>query len=424
MGSSNGLPPGYIGPNQNQVDQANQQSVQDQRNAVAQNFQIAQNSAKNYNPSAGTGSAVPGMPNYYYDESGNVVKGAPSAQNASNTQKKSAGQAPDWNSAEDQTSQASQQAVNTQTMQNRANTSNPFSTQSWTTDAQGRPVLTQGLAGGLGGAASGLESQAGSALGQQLDPSLFQSVGTGDAARNQAITGAYNQATSRLNPQFAASNEQLQSQLAGQGLDPNSQAYRNAMLTAQQGQNDAYSSAMNGAIAQGTTAGTAALQNNIAAQQNDIANALRQREAPLSELQTLQGFTSQQPSYNAAGMYQVPDYVNAATALGQYNLANSGQAQQLEGDAIGAVGQLAGGAASIASKCDERAKVDILRLPIDAEPGVPYAIFAYREDPAQKYLGVIAQDLEKVAPERVFVGDDGFKRVVGAPFKALWRDDG
>ena len=378
---------------------------------------------QSFDPTAATGSQVPGIQNYHYNDDGSIGKDAASATNASNAQKKSAGQAPDFQGATTQTADASKQNVDTQTQQNRANTQDPFSSQTWTTDASGRPVLSQGLAGGLGSAATGLESQAGSALSQGLDPSLFQSVGTGDNARNQAISGAYNQATSRLNPQFAASNEQLQSQLAAQGLDPNSQAYRTATLQAQQGQNDAYSSAMNGAIAQGTQAGTADLQNNIAAQQNDIANALRQRDTPLSELQSLQGFTNQQPSYNAAGIAQTPDYVGAATQLGQYNLANAGQAQQLEGDAIGAAGQVLGGAASIASKCDERAKVGVIRLPIEAEPGVPYAIFAYREDPAQKYLGVIAQDLEKVAPERVFVGDDGFKRVIGAPFKALWRDD-
>jgi hypothetical protein len=64
--------------------------------------------------------------------------------------------------------------------------------------------------------------QPGGGLARQAHPN-------GSAARDQAIQGAYSQAKSRLDPRFEQEGNQLASQLAAQGLDPNSQAYRTAM---------------------------------------------------------------------------------------------------------------------------------------------------------------------------------------------------
>lgn len=333
--------------------------------------------------------------------------------------KKSAGSAPNYQDAAQQQAQSSQQNVSAQTLQNRPDISTPFSTQTWTTGPDGRPVLSQGLSGGLGTASASLSGQAGQSLANPLDSSLFGPVQTGDQARDQAITGAYNQATSRLNPQFAQQRQLLSSQLAGQGLDPNSQAYRNAMQQFGQQENDAYSSAMNNAIGQGTAAGQATFNENLAAQQQNIANALRQRETPLAELGQLQGLSSQQPSFNAAGVADTTQYLPASIATGNYNLQNQEQQNQVLGDLLGGLLGAGGTVAGAAIKSDERAKTDVHRLGIEAEPGVPFATFAYKEKPKQKYLGVIAQDVERVAPERVKRGADGFKYVKGAPFAAL-----
>lgn len=207
---------------------------------------------------------------------------------------------PDYQGAAQQTGAASQANVNQQTQANRANQTNALgaSTQ-WHQDPNtGQWTQTSSLGPGLQGAVTNLEGQVSSQ--GPLD--------NGTAARDQAITGAYNQATSRLNPQWAQSNEQLGARLANQGLDPSSQAYRNAMLAQSQAQNDAYGSAMNNAIGQGTAAQQATFNENLAAQ-----------NAPYQQLGQLFGFGGQS-GYNAAGQAQAPDFLGAANSQGQYNM--------------------------------------------------------------------------------------------------------
>src|SRR4029079_1616253 len=119
---------------------------------------------------------------------------------------------------------------------------------------------------------------------------------------------------------WAQREEQQRQQLMNQGLDPDSEAYRNAMGTFGQQRNDAYSSAMNGAIGQGTAAGNAVFQNNLASQQANIANALRARMQPLMEMQQLQGFLGGQPQY-------AQDNSTLAGMLGSTGLAQNANKQ-------------------------------------------------------------------------------------------------
>lgn len=124
--------------------------------------------------------------------------------------------------------------------------------------------------------AAGAESQAignvNTALGTTINPSNYGALTTNVSAGpiqstfapGQAVQGqvgsqdinasvqnasdsAYNQATSRLDPQWAKSQEQTQTALANQGLNENSAAWQNAMNTFNQAKNDAYSSASNDA---------------------------------------------------------------------------------------------------------------------------------------------------------------------------------
>lgn len=150
-------------------------------------------------------------------------------------------------------------ATQAQTKANRPNQVSPFGFNGWTQDANGNWTNTSTL--------SPVLQSANASVQEQARINALRGVGTGEDARNQAITGAYGQATSRLDPQWHQRDEQLSSTLANQGLDPNSQAYRNAMLQQGQQRNDAYSGAMNGAIAQGTAAQQATFGENMQAQQ-------------------------------------------------------------------------------------------------------------------------------------------------------------
>jgi hypothetical protein len=82
-------------------------------------------------------------------------------------------------------------------------------------------------------------------------------------ARDQAIGAAYGQATSRLDPQFQQREQAMRAQLVNQGLDPTSEAFRTELDTFNRGRNDAYGSAMNSAIMQGTEAGNALFRQGL-----------------------------------------------------------------------------------------------------------------------------------------------------------------
>lgn len=103
----------------------------------------------------------------------------------------------------------------------------------------------------------------------QISPDILNSM-------QQYSNAAYDQATSRLDPQWQQQQAQFQQQMVSQGLTPGSQAYDNALADFTRGRNDAYSQARDQSMQQGLQAqgqafqeglGNANLQNQL-----DIAN--------------------------------------------------------------------------------------------------------------------------------------------------------
>jgi hypothetical protein len=224
--------------------------------------------------------------------------------------------APDFSGAAADDYQSRVNATNAQTQQNRPNQSGPFASTTW--DATGQHT---GFNGALGGAASSLMDQAAANYGSPMM--------TGDQARDQAINAAYGQATSRLNPQWDQRESQTKTQLLNQGLDPQSEAYVTALRNFGQDRNDAYSSAMNGAIGQGTQAGSAVFGQNMAAMNN-----------PLQQLQAMQGLTGQ-PGFTAAGNAGGTNTFGAAQAQGDWDNGQYQAKQQFAGDVLGGATGLA-----------------------------------------------------------------------------------
>jgi hypothetical protein len=109
--------------------------------------------------------------------------------------------------------------------------------------------------------------------------------------------------------------EASRTQLLNQGLDPSSEAYKAQMQDMNFSRNDAYGSAMNSAIGQGTAAGDSVFRNNLMSQQNEISNALRQRGQPMSEMQQMMGLMGQ-PGYGQ-------DNTSLAGAMGSAGLAQA-----------------------------------------------------------------------------------------------------
>lgn len=245
------------------------------------------------------------------------------------------------------------------------------------------------FSGGLGQGAENLMGQIGT-QGQ---------LPTGMEARDQAISSAYNQAASRLDPRFAQQEEGLRARLASQGLDPGSQAADAAMANFGQERNDAYGQAMANAIGQGTLAGNAIFNQGVTSQQ-----------LPYQQLGSLAGLLG-------ANQGRETQYLNAANAgyqgaLQNYGIDQSGKNSLLSGAAmLGGAALMAPAAAPVVAASDERLKKNIERSTLEAIPGVPFATWEWIEGPPGRYVGVIAQDLERVKPEWVHTGPNGMKFV-------------
>ncbi|AAK94389.1 virion structural protein [Myxococcus phage Mx8] len=311
---------------------------------------------------------------------------------------------PDFRGAAEQQSQASQQSINQQTQANRPNINTPWASQQWTQGPNGSWGMQTSFNGPLGDASNAVQQQLATSLSQPLDFSGLPGVSSGDAARNQAIESAYSQATSRLDPQWQRREDAERTRLLNQGLSEGSEAYRNAQSEFGQQRNDAYTSAMASAIGQGTAAGQAVFNQDMAARQNAMAELLRQRGQPMAEAQALQGFLSM-PGFNNAGAYSPTDYLGAA--MGQHN-ANMGQWQasnQANADVFGGLMNVASTLPFFLS--DERMKKDIRRLPTEVMSGVHLATWEYLHEPGRRYLGVVAQDVAAVAPHLVRTGPGG-----------------
>jgi hypothetical protein len=174
---------------------------------------------------------------------------------------------------------------------------------------------------------------------------------------------------------------------------------------------------MNNAFMQSTAAGDSMFRNDMSSRQQGIAEALRQRGMPMEDLQKMQGFlampgfnadnTSAATAFQGANLNQQAAQMHNADLMNMWGYGNSAGADAV-GGGMSALAGMAG--MGMMAMSDERAKTNVVRHEAEAMPGVPFASFEYRHEPGVTHQGVIAQDLEKVAPE--YVHDvDGVKFV-------------
>lgn len=130
---------------------------------------------------------------------------------------------------------------------------------------------------------------------------------------------AYGAQTSRLDPQFARSEQQLRQDLANKGIPVGSEAWNAEMDAFNRSKADAYTQARTAAI-------------STAPQTYQLAAALR--DQPLNEVNALRtGSQVTTPTFTPPGQQQTtqgPNYLGAATAAGQYagNIYNQQVGQQ------------------------------------------------------------------------------------------------
>ena len=255
----------------------------------------------------------------------------------------------------------------------------------WSQDPKtGQWTQTSSLNGALSGAQGDASSQYAANLKTKMDD--------GVAARDKATSQVYSAEAAQLDPQWRLKNQQSDAQLANQGLDPTSAASRAQHTQMSQDQNQAYSQARSNAEQIGNQA-----------QQITYGENLQSRELPMQELQGMLGLENQQ------GYQGTPEQLTAAMGQGNYGLAANQQNNALAGSIGSGIGSMAG--AAMGAMSDERVKENIERREEEAIPGVPMATWEYKGQPGQKYAGVIAQDLEKVAPKHVQEDEQGLKHV-------------
>lgn len=246
----------------------------------------------------------------------------------------------DFYGAAGQQGHDSQTATTNQTNANRPDQHNAWgATLGWTQGPDGHWTQTQSFgSGGLGDAATGLQHQLG-ALGEPLDFSSLPRLGTGEEARQHAEDNLYSRAASRLDPQWDQREAAQRTQLLNQGLDPSSAAYTKAMDDFSRQRNDAYSTARNDAITGGGAEASRQFGMDLTDRQQMLSELLRGRSEPLQEMAALQGFLSQ-PGFAQAGRADIPPWLQAAMATGNYSLQQVNQVNQNAADAWGGLGGL------------------------------------------------------------------------------------
>lgn len=203
----------------------------------------------------------------------------------------------------------------------------------------------------------------------------------------------------RLDPAIAQRDEDLRTRLANQGIKAGSDAYAQEQNTANQGNNDAYTSLL------------------LNGRQQAVQEALTQRNQPINEIIGLMGGSqvgTPQFGASAGNQPQLPtvDY----SGLVEQNYQNQTNAyNQQQQQRQGILGGLFGLGGKLIGLSDKRAKKDIAKVG-EVETGgdtVNLYSFRYRKGmgDGKAHVGVMAGEVEKTHPDAVSRRSDGMRQV-------------
>lgn len=209
----------------------------------------------------------------------------------------------------------------------------------------------------------------------------------------------------RLQPQIDRENQQSDAQLANQGITQGSTAYNNAKTLLNQSHNDL----MNNATVQGFNTGLAANQQGF---QQQAYNQMQ----PINVINALRtGSQVQGPQFNNVPQQattQGPDLLGATNAQYQ-NQLNSYNAQQAQsGNFMGGLMNL-GGAYMMSPTSDIRLKEHIVKIGTRPD-GLNVYTYNYKSGhnlPIGRHIGLMAQEVEQIMPDAVYMRPDGYKEV-------------
>lgn len=327
---------------------------------------------------------------------------------------------PDYTGAAQQTAQGNLDAARAATAANRVNQVTPYGSLNYSVTGQdpyGNPTwtATQALSPdqqqlynydvatskGLGELQQKGLGYVGNMLDQPFDTSKLVKTGFDPS---QSYQDAY---MKRLAPQIQQSREQLDQQLANQGIKLGSEAYNRAKALQGQKENDI----LLGATTQGFGVGQQARQQGfqeLAYQRNEPINTLNAVRSG-SQVTGPQFVNSSQQATTAGA-----DLLGAAGLTGQANIANANAENARTNAMMSGLFSLAG--AGVA-KSDIRTKEKIVKIGI-AENGLPVYIFEYKDefknDPLAghgQFVGHMAHEVEQAYPQAVMTLKDGYKAV-------------
>jgi hypothetical protein len=312
---------------------------------------------------------------------------------------------------------ANLEAAKQTSLLNNPNVIGPYGTQTYTTGPDGRPTLTQTLSpeqqnildqqnkmkGLMGTLGTQVIQNASGTLGKPLDFSGAPAIGTGQSTRDQVINAMMSRSNADLGKQW----DQTNSDLVARGIAPGTAAYQREQDLQARSRNDAFQQAQ-------IAGGNAASQQqgmDINARNNYLSGLLTQRQTPLNELSALQSGSQVNNPFAGNLGFQAGANVNPAPVMqgaqmtndyntNLYNVNSANQNAMMRGlFSLGSAGIMAS---------DRRLKRNIKKIgrhPI----GVNLYEFTYIW--GQPGKGVMADELEKVMPEAVLIGPNGYKLV-------------
>jgi hypothetical protein len=330
----------------------------------------------------------------------------------------SAPAAPDYASAARETAQGNLEAARSATAANRVNQVTPYGNLNYAItgeDPYGNPTWTattslsdigqqllnnQNQASlGLGGTINSALGRVQSTMGQEFNPQL-PSTGFNPS---QSYQDAYME---RLRPQIEQGREALDVKLANAGIPVGSEAYKRAMMTQGQRENDL----LLGATTQGFGVGQQA-------NQQAFNQEMTKYNMPLNTLSALRsGSQVQNPSFvNSAqqATTQGADILGA-TQMGYNAQMGDFNAKQAAQQGFNS-GLMQLGGAGIMAYSDIRMKENIKQIHW-LPNGLPVYTYEYKPEFKDiaghgKFVGVMAQEVETVQPEAVITNADGYKMV-------------
>jgi hypothetical protein len=196
--------------------------------------------------------------------------------------------------------------------------------------------------------------------------------------------------------------EQLNQNLADQGININDPAYQTAQQNfgqQEQLQQDTYANSMY----------SQASQNILNSANSYNQNQVTERNQPVNELSALLSQSQvSNPTFQQTQTPQIPttDFAQIQQQSYQDQLAASQQSNSLMGSMFGLGGSILGG---LFGMSDRRVKRDVRRIGSLAN-GLPVYSFRFLWDDAE-HVGLMADEVARVHPDAVVIGPDGLARV-------------